>query len=356
MKLQPNILDGPSLEFIRNFAYPLGVSDIRKLTSAVKASVELEFEAHDPIIDGIQKIGPSRISLTINFKENTKIFGLVSGGWLPLPFVTPQQFLIDRNVVIALQKIRSGKTFLDIASFQWWTKFFDDGSATFNPLPYAFESGFRKTPTIAEFRASFEEGVSELSAAFPKCKIVSYDDRIFNTVYSQLRAFDTRNSKEFEFLLATCPIIAERKTGKDEAAALEAILAAAKKAGVGQGSFALPAVLSCLYELKNGFPVSIGRQLLKPAHVYTDSAAYNAISDLRHIELAAAGHGCFKGREFALCTQDKGLALFWSALSIQAEVNSQNKITFNFDLPPVLFERLTSDKIQLLLKELKEQA
>ena len=85
--------DGRSLEFIPKFAYPLGVSDIRSLASTDKASVELEFEAHDPIVDGIQKIGSPRISSTINFEENTKIFGLVSGGWLPLPLVTPQQFL-----------------------------------------------------------------------------------------------------------------------------------------------------------------------------------------------------------------------------------------------------------------------
>lgn len=346
--------DGRNIEFIPNFAYPLGVSDIRALASTERASLNLAFEANDPIIDGVKSAGRSKISSTIDFSEETKIFGLVSGGWLPLPFVTPQQFLVDRNVVIALRKIRNGATFDDIASFQWWTKFFEEGGATFNPLPYAFESGFRRTPTIEEFKTSYGEGVSELNIAFPKCKIIDYDNRIFTAVYSQLRAFDARNSNELKFLLATCPIVSERKTGKAETAAFNVILALAKEAGIGQGSFALLAVLSCLYESTTGSPISIGRLLLKPTQAYTEAAAYNALSDLRHIELAAAGQGCFKDREFALCTRDKGLALFWSALSIRAEIDSQNVITFNFDLSIPLFERLNLEQIQLLVKQLKQ--
>jgi hypothetical protein len=343
------------LEFIPNFAYPLGVSDIRRLADTKKAFVELEFQADNPIVNGIVKSGSCRVSSTINFGEDTKIFGLVCGGWLPLPFVTPQQFLVDRNVVSALKKIRNGENFNDIASFQWWTKFFDNGTAIFNPLPYAFESGLQRTPTISEFRTSFQEGVSELIGAFPKCKVIRYDDDdIFDAVYSQLRAFDERNENEINFLMAACPIICERKTGKNVEEALDAILTEAKRTKVARGSFALIAVLSCLYESKGGSPESVGRQLLKPKRIYTETQAYNAISDLRHIKLLIVSHSYFKEREFALCTRDIGLALFWSALSISSEVNPKMEIICNLNLSSYLFERLSLDEIEILIKRIKE--
>ena len=252
LQLRIELQDGRTIEFIPKFAYPLGVQELRSLGSSEIESIDLEFQTDDPVVDGKKQSGTTRLTSSIKFNEDTKIFGLVTGGWLPLPFVTPQLFLVDRNVVIALKKLNDGRTFGDAKSFQWWTKFFDEGAATFNPLPYAFESGLRRVPTKAEFRASFEEGVAELEKAFPKCTIITYDNRVYDAVYTQLRSFDERGQKELEFLLEVCPIVSDRKSEKDEQAALQLILQSAKERGLAQGSFVLLAALSCLFEVVGG--------------------------------------------------------------------------------------------------------
>src|SRR6185369_15623154 len=41
--------------------------------------------------------GPATVSMPIAFREPVSIFALVDGGWLPPPFVTPANFLVDRN-------------------------------------------------------------------------------------------------------------------------------------------------------------------------------------------------------------------------------------------------------------------
>lgn len=141
------------------------------------------------------------------FGEPPTVFSLVKGGWLPLPFAIPPRFLVDRNVVISLRKLRLGQTVLNGQALTWWTKFFEEGAALFNPLPYAFEAGFRRKPTMDEFMAAYDEGVAELRASLPKCRIIHFEQAHYRAAYTQLEAFDRRNECETKFLLRVCPLI-----------------------------------------------------------------------------------------------------------------------------------------------------
>lgn len=339
---------GRSLEFNPTYVQPLGVTDLRALQQNNATALQMQLVATDPLVDGKKQIGLATIKTRIMFSEPPTVFSLVKGGWLPLPFAIPPRFLVDRNVVISLRKLRLGQTVLNGQALVWWTKLFEEGSAQFNPLPYAFEAGFRRKPTMAEFMIAYDEGVMELRASLPKCTIIHFEEAHYRAAYAQLEALDRRANCESAFLLRVCPLIAERLPRHKEQDVLRAILNVADKNHVARSSLVVLAVLSCLFEDVHGELPLIGREIIKPNKNYTMAEAYNAISDLRHMELAAAGQIFFQEEAFSLCTCDQAIALFWSALSIRGESQGNDVIHLTFDLTTELFPRLsTTELLQL---------
>ena len=130
-----------------------------------------------------------------------------------------------------------------------------------------------------------------------------------------------------------------------EAEVAEAIVRASDKFELNRASLASLAVFSCLYEDVSGTIPAIGRQILKPKAAYSEAEAFNALSDLRHIELAAAGQAIFKQEAFALCTCDKPMALLWSALFAHGELSPNGTIELTFELTNDLFSRLSPDEL-----------
>jgi hypothetical protein len=108
---------------------------------------------------------------------------LVSDGWLPLPLVHSQRFLVDRNVISSLRKLRERPQFQNLQAFYWWTNFFNKGTPFFNPLPYAWEGSSRRRPTFSEFVSAYEEGKAEIKNAFPNANITSFDSNRLCAVY-----------------------------------------------------------------------------------------------------------------------------------------------------------------------------
>lgn len=337
--------EGRSIDIVPTFIHPLGVDEIRKLEADDTSAFDLTLEGENAVIDGVASPGQATVTAKVAFNNPTTIFALFRGGWLPLPFAIPARFLVDRNVVISLRKIREGKVAANAQALQWWTNFFAEGAGVFNPLPYAFEAGYRRKPTMAEFVSAFDEGASELSDALPKCHIIRFEETQYRAAYAQLEAFDERNERETKFLQAACPLVVQRVPRHTQAEVAETIIKAADSFELNRGSLATLAVLSCLYEDMHGTPVAIGRRILKPKSVYSEADAFNALSDLRHIELAAAGQAYFKQEAFSLCTCDRPMALLWSALSARGESASDGSIEFTFDLTSDLFSRLSEDEL-----------
>lgn len=343
--------EGRTIDIVPTYVYPLGADDIRKLEENDTSALELEIVGDNAVIDGTVSAGRATVKAKVAFNKPTTIFALVNGGWLPLPFTIPARFLVDRNVVISLRKIREGKVAANAQALQWWTNFFAQGSGMFNPLPYAFEAGYRRKPTMAEFVSAFDEGASELREALPKCHIVKFEDAHYRAAYAQLEAFDERNERETTFLQEVCPLVVQRVPRHAEAEMAEAITRTADKCKLNRASLVTLAVLSCLYEDVHGIPPAIGRQILKPKPAYSDADAFNALSDLRHIELAVAAQASFKQEAFSLSTCDRPMALLWSALSARGTCSSDGAIELTFDLTNDLFSRLSEDEL-LNLKQL----
>lgn len=337
--------EGRSIDIVPTFIHPLGVEGIRALEKNSAASLDVVFEGDSAVVDGVATVGHSTVRTKMTFTEPTTVFALVRGGWVPLPFAMPARFLVDRNVVISLRKIREGKVASNAQALAWWTNLFSDGAGIFNPLPYAFEGGFCRKPSMAEFVSAFDEGASELRDALPKCQVISFEDVHYRAAYAQLEAFDERNEREIQFLQAACPLIVQRVPRNMEAAVAEEIIRLIDQYELERASLVSLAVLSCLYEDVHGCPPAVGRQILKPKTAYSEAEAFNALSDLRHIELAVAGQAVFKQEPFSLCTCDRPMALLWSALSARAEALPNSAIELTLDLTKDLFSRLNEQEL-----------
>jgi hypothetical protein len=215
----------------------------------------------------------------------------------------------------------------------------------FNPLPFAFEAGFRRKPTMQEFVEAYEEGVAELLQSMPGCHVIQLSAENYIAAYAQLEAFDVRAEHEIAFLQEVCPKLVDRPNRHNEWRFAGEIIGAADKHQINRSSIICLAALSCLFEHSHGKPPAIGRRILKPKITYSEKMAFNALSDLRHIELAAAGQALFKKEAFSLCTCDRGLALLWSALSLNGEIKAENGLKFTFNLTSDLFQRLQEEEI-----------
>jgi hypothetical protein len=280
------------------------------------------------------------------FGEPMSIYALVpNGGWLPVPFVSPQHFLLDRNVVANFHKLRENLAFTDRKAYQFWTGFFEQGTALFNPLPYAFEGKACRILSFEDFVHAFEEGVQKIEGILPRSRVVRYSPVHYRMAYAQLQAMHAKTPREIEFICEVCPLLVVPTAATNLRSVAERVLATADRLSVDRQSLAVLTALSCLFEDPSSGTWSIGRKILKPKQTYKAADAYNAICDLRHIELAALGHAWMVNGRFALCTSDRAVASLWCALGIRDVVETATGPEFTIDISSELFPRLTETTI-----------
>ena len=331
---------GRSVEFIPKHIEAFGIRELWSFFDKGDASCELHIATEDPVIDGKEQKGNATVKSLINFNEQPYPFALVPGGWLPLAFAIPPRFLVDRNVIADLRKLKNGQGNMKLTSIECWASFFKDGGGTFNPLPYAWEGGLCRMPTFEEFVQAFDKGVLELRSLLPNSQVITYGASQYRTAYQIVKDFEPLAMKETEFLCSISPLVADRVPRGKEHAVEERLVLEARKLGLGLNSLIFIAALSCLYDDPHGNIFSIGRKLLKPSRNYKAEDAFNALSDLRQIELVAAGQAYFSGEAFSLSTSDHGLASLWCALSPRGISPNGTIIEFTFDLTKELFPRL----------------
>ena len=331
--------DGQSVEFIPETIAPLGLPELWSIKSGT-TGYKLAFSATNPSINGEPQNGHGSINTTINFKESPEPFALVPGGWLPMPLAIPQRFLVDRNVVDRLKRMGKQSKSTSIGAFKWWLQLIEQGTALFSPLLYAWEGGLKRKLSFVEFVDAYNEGVSEICKSLPKCHATTYAKEHYEVAYKMMEDIAPRAKKEAEFLEIACPLISQRVKQGNEKATREKLVNAARGSGMRLNSIPFIAALSCLYDDPHGNKRSIGREVLKPSK----KGIFNALSDIRSIEITAAGQVYFGNQAFSLA-RDQGLAALWCALLPRGESPAGEEIEFTFHLPYELFPRLDQDEI-----------
>lgn len=348
LRVQCKLDDGRTAKVTPVSFEPLGISDLWKVQADRSAELTFRFRGKDAKFNDVLQTEPFDVTMTLQFTMSPAPYALVAGGWLPLPFVLPQRFLVDRNVVSNLRRIREHGANDGDATFEWWTKFFKGGAAIFNPLLYAYEGAQRRLPTRMEFEQAFAEGRVELLHAFPEANTVELQSAHVDAAYEQLAALAARGGRDAVFLMAVMPLILHRVARKSEARIRDQILELALKHKVVLSAPVSLAVFSCLFDDVHGSVPSIGRRLLKPKENYSLEDAYNAVSDIRHVELAALSGAVVADGQFALCTADRALAEFWTALSVRSESTSDGLLQLHYSVSTELMPRLQHSEINEL--------
>lgn len=220
-------------------------------------------------------------------------------------------------------------------------------STLFNPLLYAWEGSKRRTPSFSEFVDEFKDGALEIKKALPKCSVINYQKYEYENAYLIVKNFMSRTENEIKFLEIACPLLSMRIKQGNEKNIITKLIKAATQSNVEFNSITFIVALSCLYDDPHGIKRSIGRVILKPHK----SMIFNALSDIRSIELTVINQAAFGEKSFSLATRDHGLASLWCALlPIGDKFENNNDIKFGFDLTEALFPRLN----QLEIKEIRE--
>jgi hypothetical protein len=337
--------DGRTVDVVPTAVRPLGLNELRILSSDPTATLVLEVVGQDPVIDGTQRPGTATVAARMTFREAVPIYALVPGGWLPPPFVLSGRYMLDRNAVANFRKLRLNQGLNLRDAFELWTSFFEQGAALFNTLPHAFEGSLRREQCFDEFVNAFEAGAYEVEQTFPKSKVIRLSDDQYRLAYGEGQRLYANCGREIEFVCQVNPLLVEATATQSLPSVRDRILATAHRIGVDRQSLAVLVALSCLYEDPGSSQKSIGRKILKPRREYTSSDAYNAVNDLRHIELAAFAHAYVAGEPFAFCTCDKAVALLWCALGIRDVTQTPEGTEYVYDFGVDMFPRLRDEGV-----------
>ena len=224
---------------------------------------------------------------------------------------------------------------------------FADQPIRINPLLFVLEGNDRRIPTPGEAAAQLEEVERKLRSALPRAELAIGPDSLQGALGL---IEDSRASLERKqhFLRHIAPRMASPVARRDVEARWSDIALAADLHSVSRQSLVVLAALSAV-AVPNG--KSPARNLLKFRNGYTKGDAYNALADLRALELFIGCHCLFPGEPMQLCTADKPLALLWAG--IQASNFRWIGTGFSYDMTPVegLFPESVGLSWQSILEE-----
>jgi hypothetical protein len=329
------------IEFVPEKIKPFSFSELQQTTGDEKKSYKLDIITNNIDLEPIGKkiSGGATISGDIVFHYKPKIFTLVDGGWLPPRLVSPANFLADRNVVSVLSKLLNGSDRADHLSTNWWLNLPDSSNLQINPLFYALEGNKKETPSFDEFCRAFMEAATVIRAKFPNAKVTEFSLIQYQAAYEHVLKCSSRLENESKFLITIAKTIVNRTADRNLADRKKVVLQTSDKLGLNRRSLVVLAALSCIYESRDGAGFLAARQVLKPKPNYQETDAYNALSDLRALELFIA-ISSIDAPTFHFCTCDCALAGLWCGLNPRNARWENDVLTFDMSLDEALFPRL----------------
>lgn len=292
--------------------------------------------------------------MTLKFRHPVTVYSLVPGGVSTLAITSAVIHLLDRNIVSWID--REPRVEPDSprdAAMRWWLEFLDTPTQSINPVLCAFEGNKSRIPTLDEFKDEYRRSCAKIGAYFRNARIVRHRDDDFLQIYQNVVDLHARHRAEVDFLCDVAPEIAERRPRRELVAVRDRILDAAQRRRLG-ASLVLIATLSCLYEGGTEATASAARGVIKPKPRYGPKAAHNAVSDVRAVEMLAAG-APLGPETLGLCTGDRRLAQFWDALEIKSATwSGNNACTVSQRMSSRLFPILTDVQCRELVEILVE--
>lgn len=280
----------------------------------------------------------------LNSTFASKTIGLVDGGWLPSGLALQGDMIVmpDRCSISELVgRFRNGaneenksRDFLDL---------FADKPIRVNPLLYALEGNLKENPTFEVVEQQFEEACQKIKAALPMAALVPEKAGASQGIFGLVQNSQASMASRQDFLLRVAPELRAPVSAKRLPQLWEDVLIIADNCNVSRPSLVVFAVLSSI-AVPNGR--SPAKRLLKltEAH-YSAGLAYNALADLRSLEVLMCLLGLFPNERLMLLTSDLDLALFW--VGIRASNFGWRDGRLHFKLSPVeeLLPNLASERM-----------
>lgn len=294
---------------------PLAYAELVDTKLGNKVVIPLNWENAKVIESNIAEIELDRFAsgnATLESAYTSRAIGLVKGGWLPSGLAVRQGMIVlpDRCTITELKgRFRNGvkkneddKDFLD---------FFEGDGIRINPLLYALEGNLRRNPTPEEVRQQLGEVMAAMRLALPKAELVPGDSGGLQGVVGIVQ--DTRASmaRKQTFLMRMAPKLLPPTSASKKVQLWEEILATAQDCGIPTNSLVVLAALSSISVPMGNSPA---KRLLKPSANYSAEDAYNALADLRSLEILMCLFALFPDQRIMMCTGDKNLALFWAGI------------------------------------------
>jgi len=343
---------GKSLTLILESTTPLILKDIEEvILNKNTATLNLEFLGKE-ILDNKSCETPANInaSMGITFHRKAGVFCLTKGGWLPPIFIASAIFLVDKNVLIKLKKFANNEKRPDYEHTNWWLQF--PSKIIINPILFAMEGCNQKKPNFKDFHSQFESASDSIRKLLPNSETISYTAEHYQAAYQQLAMFEERSKIEINFLMEISSILQNRSLDKGLESNKQKILSIADSVGLVKPSLVLITALACVFENKHGNGLLIARRILKPLPSYSSRNAFNAVSDLRAIEMLIAGMCINHTKNISLMTCDIGIAALWCALNPKRFRMDSGKPKFELSLSQDLFPRMRLEELNQLSLEI----
>lgn len=338
---------GPPREFAVSGArfQPLGFQELNEARLHQPISVPLRWQNAKIVQSNAPGLPVGQFAsghATLESSLTSKAVSLVPGGWLPSALASEDDaiLLLDRCVVSELRtRFASGRSpshpdsdFLDL---------FADTPVRINPLFFALEGNRRRFPSDEEAKAQLEEAAYALRRALPKADVIAADQSGLKGVFGLLRDSKRGMQRKQDFLLRVAPHLAAPVARSMIRSKWANTLKMARECGVRTDALVVLAALSVIATPNGRSPA---KQLLKLRNPYSAADAYNALSDLRSLDILMHVFALYPHQRTALCTTDKPLALFWTGLKAGAFQLHNDGLLFGMS-PEVLFPDIAPEML-----------
>lgn len=264
-------------------------------------------------VEDLDLTGYAHITATLESPFTARAIGLVRGGWLPSALAATRKtaaVLPDRNVLTEIvgrfdRGVRKDRQpdFLDL---------FAGAPVRINPLLAALEGNGRSMPDATEAHAQLEEAVAKIRSALPEA-ILLVGPESLKGLLGLIEDSRPGMGRKQALLRALAGRLVGPVARRDVDRTWDAVVSAAQVHGVARNSLLVLALLSIVVNPKGR---CAARRMLKFHDGYTDGDAYNALSDIRSLEILLNLLALFPDQHIQLCTADRDLALFWVGLQL----------------------------------------
>lgn len=308
-------LTGHRFSFTGGKILPLSYEALEKQISNEPGKLSIVLENVRVIESAHKKVNQgSIISFNTDLSTNRSFnsFCLVEQGWLPLglPIDVDAILLPDKSTISTIvHRFNPSKSGAhksgDIIEF------LREKPIRINPSLFAIEGNIRAALSDEEVEQQLDEAYDKITRTLPKAILFPKDQSGLEGVKGVLKESMIGFENKSKFLMEVAPMINGPISDRRKIRLWNEVLEISRKHDIRKDSILMLVVLSIISIPQCKSPA---HGIIKPSQSYDKESAYNALSDLRALDIFMNMMSFFPHEKIVFCTNDKALALFWTGI------------------------------------------